>query len=383
MQKQPFTEEGALFIRARGTPPELRELEKMQRVMIHPGTYENVGPAVEKAFSLFPLELKGKKVLIKPNVLRQSETKEAIVTHPAVLRAVVDKVETMEPASIVVGDNPGLVSYGANEASFKATGLMDAAKGYYRNIGSESQEIDFTTEFLSGASISRAIWDADIIISLPKFKTHGLTVVTGAIKNSYGFLPGAQKAKFHRAAGSPKGFHELIVDVFRLRVPDLFIMDAVVGMEGNGPASPDLRDIGLILASDNAVALDAVVATMMGCDPGRLRFLQKAKEVGLGDYDLKQIEIIGELKQIPDFKLPPLGGEAIVQNEAIQELMHGRTLLRPKADPELCTGCGTCVDQCPVTALTLVENLPQVEPDTCITCFCCQEMCPEKAMSLQ
>jgi uncharacterized protein (DUF362 family)/NAD-dependent dihydropyrimidine dehydrogenase PreA subunit len=355
----------------------------MKKVMIHPATYENVGQAVDKAFSLFPIELQGKKVLIKPNVLRQSEAKEGIVTNPAVLRAVVDKVETMNPASIVVGDNPGLVSYGANEASFEATGLMDAAKGYYRNIGNESEKIDLTTEFLSGASISRAIWDADVIISLPKFKTHGLTVMSGAIKNSYGFLPGAQKAKFHRDAGSPQRFHEMIVDVFRLRVPDLFIMDGVVGMEGNGPASPDLRDLGLILAADNAVAMDAVVATMMGCDPGKLRFLQKAKELGLGDYDLNRIEIIGDLKQIPDFKLPPLGGEAIMQNKAIQEIMHNRTLLRPKADPELCTGCGTCVDQCPVTALTLVENLPQVDADTCITCFCCQEMCPEKAMALQ
>jgi uncharacterized protein (DUF362 family)/NAD-dependent dihydropyrimidine dehydrogenase PreA subunit len=355
----------------------------MQKVMIHPATYESVGQAVEKAFSLFPLELKGKKVLIKPNVLRQSEANEGIVTHPAVLRAVVDKVETLGPASIVVGDNPGLVSYGANEASFKATGLMDAAKGYYRNIGNDAEMVDAATDVLPGASISRAIRDADIIISLPKFKTHGLTVVTGAIKNSYGFLPGAQKAKLHRAAGSPERFHEVIVDVFRLRVPDLFIVDGVVGMEGNGPASPHLRDIGLILASDNAVALDAVIATMMGCDPGKLRFLQKAKEVGLGDFDLRKIEIIGELKQIPDFKLPPLGGDSIAQNKTIQELMHGRTLLRPKADPDLCTACGTCVDQCPATALTMIDDLPQVDADKCITCFCCQEMCPEKAMTLQ
>ncbi len=108
-------------------------------------------------------------------------------------------------------------------------------------------------------------------------------MITGAIKNSYGFIPGAQKAMLHKAAGSPKRFHEAIVAVFSLRVPDLFIMDAVVGMEGNGPASPDLRDIGLILASDNAVAMDAVVADMMGCDPGRILFLQKAKAAGLGE----------------------------------------------------------------------------------------------------
>jgi uncharacterized protein (DUF362 family)/Pyruvate/2-oxoacid:ferredoxin oxidoreductase delta subunit len=355
----------------------------MSKVMIHPATYENVRPAVDRAFEIFPMELRGKKILIKPNLLRASEAKEGIVTHPAVLRAVVEKVETMDPASIVVGDNPGLFGYGENEESFKITGLMEAAKGYYQNIGNDSQKVDFNAEFMPTVSLSKIVLDADIIISLPKFKTHGLTVITGAIKNSYGFLPGAQKAKLHKAAGSPERFHEVIVNVFRLRVPDLFIVDAVVGMEGNGPASPDLRSIGLILASSNAVAMDSVMAMMMGCDPGRLHFLRKAKEAGLGDYDLSTIEVIGELKRLPDFKLPPLGGQAIFRNETMQTMIHNRTLLRPQADPELCTGCGICVEQCPVSALTMNDDLPQVDADTCITCFCCQEICPEKAMTLR
>ena len=321
--------------------------------------------------------------MIKPNVLRLSEAKEGIVTNPAVLRSVVEKVEGMGPASLVVGDNPGVFSYGANEESFKKTGLMEAAKGYYQNIGNDSEKVDFNPEYMPTVSISRAVLDADIIISLPKFKTHGLTVMTGAIKNSYGLLPGAQKAQLHKAAGNPERFHEVVVEVFRLRVPDLFIVDAVVGMEGNGPASPDLLDIGLIMASDNAMAMDTVIATMMGLEPGRLRFLQKAKEIGLGDYDLDKIEIIGELKILPQFKLPPLGGEIITGNKAIQQMMDSRTLLLPQADPELCTACGTCVDQCPVSALSMNGDTPLVDADICITCFCCQEICPEKAITLR
>ncbi len=355
----------------------------MSKVMIHPANYENVRQAVNRAFELFPLKLKGKRVLIKPNVLRASEPNEGIVTHPSVLKAVVEKVETMDPKSIIVGDNPGLFNYGANELSFEKTGLMDAAGKHYENIGNDSVKVDFNADFIPTVSLSRVVVDTDIIISLPKFKTHGLTVVTGAIKNSYGFLPGAQKAKLHKVAGSPQRFHEMIVDVFQLRVPDLFIVDAVVGMEGNGPASPDLRNIGLILASDNAVALDAIIATMMGCEPSRLRFLQKAKEKGLGDYDLKKIEVLGELKQLPDFKLPPLGGEAIMNNETIQTMLLDRTLLRPQIDPELCTACGTCIDQCPVSALSMDEDIPLVDADMCITCFCCQEICPEKAIALR
>ena len=197
----------------------------MPKVMIHPAEYDNVRQAVDRAFELFPVEVTGRKVLIKPNVLRLSEAKEGIVTHPAVLRSVVEKVEGMNPASLVVGDNPGMFCYGANEESFKKTGLMEAAKGYYQNIGNDSQKIDFNSEYMAMVSISRAVLEADIIISLPKFKTHGLTVMTGAIKNSYGFLPGAQKAQLHKAAGSPERFHEVVVEVFRLRVPDLFIVD--------------------------------------------------------------------------------------------------------------------------------------------------------------
>ncbi len=355
----------------------------MSKVLIHPATYENVRLAVDRAFELFPLALEGKKVLIKPNVLRASEAREGIVTHPAVLKAVVEKVEALGPAAIVVGDNPGLFNYGDNELCFQSTGLMEAAKGYYQNIGNDSRQVAFRPDFMPTVGLSSIVLDADIIISLPKFKTHGLTVITGAIKNSYGFLPGAQKARLHKAAGSPERFHELVVEVFRLRVPDLFLMDAVVGMEGNGPASPDLREIGLILAADNAVALDGVMAVMMGCEPGRLRFLQKAKESGLGDYDLSRLEVVGDLPRLANFKLPPLGGEAIMQNEAIQGLIHGRSVVLPQADPELCTACGNCIEHCPVSALSMDGSLPKVDADTCITCFCCQEICSEKAITLK
>jgi uncharacterized protein (DUF362 family)/Pyruvate/2-oxoacid:ferredoxin oxidoreductase delta subunit len=354
----------------------------MHNVMIHPATYENCREAVDQVFKIFPQKISGRKIVIKPNVLRISKAEEHIVTNPALLRAVVDKVEEMSPREIVVGDNPGLFNYGDNEKSFEKTGLMAAAKGYYKNFGNSTQNHAFNPDFMAEVGVSQEILDADILISLPKFKTHGLTVMTGAIKNSYGILPGAQKATLHQIAGSPERFHDVIVEVYRLRVPDLFIMDAVVGMEGNGPASPDLREIGLILAGDNGVALDAVVARMMGLDPSRLRFLQKAKSMGLGEYDLQKIHIEGEMQILSNFKLPPLGGEVISGNPTILALMKTKSQLRPQVDQELCTACGACIEQCPLSALAMKEDFPQVDADLCIACFCCQEICPEKAISL-
>jgi uncharacterized protein (DUF362 family)/NAD-dependent dihydropyrimidine dehydrogenase PreA subunit len=351
--------------------------------MIHPADYQECRAAVERAFDLFPLDMAGRRVFIKPNVLRPSRPEEAVTTHPAVLEAVVRRVEAARPADIVVGDNPGLMGYGANEQSFDRCGLAQASLGYYRNIGLASTETPFAAEYGGKVSVSDAVLESDVFISLPKFKTHGLTGITAGIKNSYGILPGAQKAQLHRLAGSQTRFHELIVDVFRLRVPDLIIMDAVLGMQGNGPASTELRWIGRILASDNAVALDAVVARMMGVDPARLRFLTRATELGLGGFEADAITLDGELVPIPDFRTPPLGEDALKHLQNIQRLLDERATSRPVVDTSRCSGCETCVLQCPVEALRMEGDFPMVDTKLCIACFCCQEMCPEKAINLK
>ena len=355
----------------------------MQKVLIQPTSYEECLPAVKRAFELFPIPMRGKKVFIKPNVLRCAWPEECITTHPAILRAVVDCVEAEAPAEIIVGDNSGLSSYGINEKSFCQTGLMDAAKGYYQNIGLDSVILPFNPEYKEKVSVSRAVLEADVLISLPKFKTHGLTVLTGAIKNNYGILPGAQKAVLHQKAGSPARFHEMVVDVFKLRVPDLFIMDAVLAMQGNGPVSTEFRYVGQILAARNGVALDAVMARMAGVEPANLRFLQKAVEEGLGAIEASAIELEGKLTAIPDFKLPPMSGDAHFASPRMIKVIQNRVELRPHADENLCTACETCVEQCPVSALSMKGSLPEVDPDKCIICFCCQEICPEKAIALK
>ena len=130
-------------------------------------------------------------------------------------------------------------------------------------------------------------------------------------------------------------------------------------------------------------AIDAVMARMMGIDPQILPFLKMARERGLGDYEDSSIELIGDLKVIPDFKFPP----ALQKNEAVvpgfEQFILSRINLRPKADADLCTGCGTCVEQCPASALSLDDSIPEVDKDVCVACFCCQEICPEMAITLQ
>jgi uncharacterized protein (DUF362 family)/Pyruvate/2-oxoacid:ferredoxin oxidoreductase delta subunit len=354
----------------------------MHKIMIRPADYFSCREAIERVFHLFPLNVRGKKVLVKPNAVMASHPDEAIVTHPAVIEAVVEKLETLAPAEIIVGDNPGFLGYGINESTFRRTGLLEASKGHYRNIGTEALEVNFSKKFGGRLSLSRDVLEADFIISVPKFKTHGLTIISGGIKNSYGFIPGAYKAMLHRVAGNALRFSELLINVFQVKVPDLYIVDAVVGMEGNGPNCSDLREIGLILASDNGVAVDAVIARMMGLDPGTVPFIRMAQERGLGSYAGEKLEIEGDLKPIPGFKLPPAAWDITRKKTGDSFLFTSSIRLRPRADRNRCLACERCIEQCPVSALSMVDGFPRVDPEKCITCFCCQEMCPEKAIHL-
>jgi uncharacterized protein (DUF362 family)/NAD-dependent dihydropyrimidine dehydrogenase PreA subunit len=360
--------------------------EDMEKVLVIDTDYAHCRQAVDAAFERFPLAIAGKKVMIKPNALRASEARQGIVTHHAVVAAVVEKVESLGAGSIIVGDNPGMMNYGDNEKTFKQTGLMEAAMGYYRNIGTDAVKVDFKPGYLQGRvqslSVSRAILEADVYISLPKFKTHGLSLLSGAIKNNYGIIPGALKARLHAISGNPETFNRLLVDIYALRVPDLIIVDGILGMEGNGPASVELRNIGKILASNNGVAVDAVIASMMGVAPDQVPLLVFAREKGLGNFDPKNLQVIGNASAIPGFKLPPRTSMTSPTPEDRLAFFTSRSSLRPKADEDLCTGCETCVEQCPVSALSMEGRLPVVDPETCIACFCCQEMCPEQAIHL-
>jgi len=347
----------------------------LSTVAIMEAGYEDCHQAIERIFRLFPLDLEGKKVVIKPNVLRSATPEEGVTTHPSVLKAVVNEVVSRRPASVIVGDNPGVFSYGMNEKAFKDTGLMEAAGIYYRNLGAETVPQEINSPYIERALISRAIIEADVYISVPKFKTHGLTGLSCAIKNNFGLLAGALKAQTHKKAGNPFNFAEALVDVFAIRIPDLVIVDGVLAMEGNGPASKDLISLGRILSGDDPVAVDTVVAYMMGF-PDLPRTVELAAARGYGISELSRINIHGKLEVIPGFKLPQgMDPRAISTMSAI-------TAVRPRVNKELCSLCENCIKHCPSGALTM-DEYPVVSPELCITCFCCQELCPQRAIELK
>jgi len=152
----------------------------------------------------------------------------------------------------------------------KITGMLKASNGHLKNIAGEIEKVCLESKFIEALYISKIVLHADYIINVPKFKTHSLTTITGAIKNMFGIIPGGKKAKLHTVTHSINEFAELLIDIYQIRIPDLHIMDAIIGMEGTGPTNGRISEINKIICSDNGISLYAVMAFMMGNNPSSI-----------------------------------------------------------------------------------------------------------------
>jgi Pyruvate/2-oxoacid:ferredoxin oxidoreductase delta subunit len=231
-----------------------------------------------------------------------------------------------------------------------------------------------------------------VIINLPKLKTHNLTAYTGAIKNMFGVVPGFYKAKFHVNAIRPRDLAELLVDVFAIARPVLNIMDAVTGMEGNGPAGGHPRKLGAIIVSSDGVALDAVSSYLIGFDPLKIETTAAAAKRGLGQADLAMINVIGEqLEQIRQKDWQHSLNKSTLANLLPEPLFNlfkpiaNQLRINPEINQEKCTQCLVCVKNCPVKTIDHDKNskIVSINLKNCINCFCCPEMCEYQAIDLK
>jgi ferredoxin len=236
--------------------------------------------------------------------------------------------------------------------------------------------------------VARGALNAGAMINLPRLKTHSLTLMTGALKNTFGVVPGGRKAEFHIKHPDVEGFSRMIVDLNGLVRSRLVVMDAITAMEGNGPGSGDLVDVGLIIISEDPVAVDAVGCRIMGIDPLSVPMIRIAHELGLGNADSENIDLRGELlagHARQGFKLPPRSPAERVPR-IVFRLAKDLVVPKPVIDPATCIRCGECVTACPTTpkALTQAKGaVPRYNYSTCIRCYCCQETCREGAISVK
>jgi uncharacterized protein (DUF362 family)/NAD-dependent dihydropyrimidine dehydrogenase PreA subunit len=350
-------------------------------VVVVEAEYSGMDGVVERILETFPLPWGGKKVLLKPNMLGPYPPEKGITTHPSLIRSLV-KALRRRGATCWVGDNPGLNGFAANERCARVSGILEAAEGAYINLAKESVRVSGRSALVENLAVSKAVLEADLLINVPKFKTHVQTRITGAVKNMFGILVGAEKARVHLSVPRPRQFSEALVDIYQIRVPDLTIMDAVVGMEGNGPSSRDLLPVGRVLASLNGVSLDGLMAAMMGFPAKTVDYLDIAGERGLGEIDPARMEIQGPWEPLPGFR-PPLPFISRGWLGTWVNMLLYRPLVKPrlKVRGDLCAQCGVCVEHCPAQALS-PGKVPRLDEKKCISCYCCYELCPHQAWEL-
>ncbi len=329
-------------------------------------------------------------VVLKPNFLAPRSVDKAVCTHPEVIRAAARLVQKTCGAKAIVTDSPGV---GNARRCAKRLGLVDDNSLTVENAD-DALFVDRPKADFHQLRLSRRIMEAGTVINLAKAKTHGKTVITAAVKNTFGAVLGMEKAQWHLRIGKElRPFAELIVHIHSLVAPSLSILDAVVAMEGNGPGSGDPRPLGILLASDNAHAIDAVFCRVIGLGPKDVPTLAVAQEQGLlGPID--EIEIvgddIGDIHPDPPWRMSRIGAaDRILSDGLINNLLERILSLKPVVDQKKCTACGQCMEICAAKVITIDKKATPPAPrmviddKRCISCFCCQEICPEGAISVK
>lgn len=330
----------------------------------------------------------GQRVLLKVNLLSRALPERAVTTHPEVVRALIRSVRTAGGIP-VVGDSPG----GPNTLAQVRRVWGDT--GIAAVCEEESAELVLLDDrcvrvaapggrLYSSFTIGAEVAEADVVITVPKFKTHGLMMFTGAVKNLFGCIPGLQKAQYHLTVPDRHDFGEMLVDLALACRPALSVMDAVVGMEGEGPAGGDPRHIGALLASADPFSLDVVASAMAGLDPLEVYSNRAAADRGLGPAAVEQVTVIGDWRAFApsSFALPTRDLAArlpVWLGRRLRTLTTARPRLDRKSD---CTRCQVCARSCPVDAITVGADGPVFDHARCIRCYCCQELCPPQAIGL-
>ena len=343
---------------------------------------KNVYDAVKRSIDLIggigSFVKPGARVLLKPNMLSPHPPEDAVTTHPEVIRAVARLVK--EAGGIVsLGDAPGGYGYNIDEILEKS-GIKKIAD----EEGIELKKFA-VSKFVKGIPIARHVLEADVVISIPKLKTHSITVITAAVKNMFGAVVGLYKAECHSRAPKERDFSKIVAKVFSIVKPQLTVVDGVTGMEGDGPSSGVVRKLNLIMAGTDAVAIDACIAKIVGLDPLDVLVTKEAFKAGLGEADLAHIKTAGDNIDdfiIKDFKLPQTTLLKFIP-KGVMNTIASMVRFRPYIDIQLCKMCNLCKVTCPVDCITIEKNDCSIDHKKCIRCLCCHEVCPYKAISIR
>lgn len=360
------------------------------------GSYSESRKAVDEALSMIGgikrFVHKGDKVLIKPNLVSKKRPDDPVTTNPEFLHAV---IETVEDAGgiVTIAESPGgPYNQGILRSIYNTCGVAKAAEGTGAVLNYDTGFTDI--EYADGRTVKSfpiidPVLNADVIISLPKLKTHAMTSYTGAVKNLFGVIPGTHKAELHFRLDDRTAFCSMLVDLCEYVRPTLSIMDAVVGMEGDGPTSGTKRFVGLVMASADPFILDMAACGVIGYEPGEVETVRIAADRGHTPKNIDELEVLG--LQIDDVKIPdyikPESHFNLLKLINLPSALNARVVSmlssRPKINYKKCVSCGECARCCPPQAISMESGVPVINKQKCIKCFCCQELCPKSAVYIK
>jgi uncharacterized protein (DUF362 family)/Pyruvate/2-oxoacid:ferredoxin oxidoreductase delta subunit len=322
------------------------------------------------------------KVLVKPNLLMACPPQAGITTHPEVLRAVIRALKKIG-CKIFVGDAPSVWG-----------GQIENVEQVYEETGTRAvcaQEgvelVKFEKKIWLGEfALAHWLKECDYLVNVPKFKTHEYTLLTAAVKNLFGLVCGTHKTDLHFKYFKAEQFSKMLVDICQQAKPALTVVDAVVSMEADGPAtSGKLRNTGLILAGADCIAIDTLLAAIMGLKPQDVLTNREGALRGLGCAEIEKIEILGE-------KLESVRGRPFVLPATALQYKLPLALVKvvkkmikyyPYIQQDKCVRCQACMRACPKKIISIKKNKTAIYYPKCIACFCCQEVCPSAAIKVQ
>ena len=330
----------------------------------------------------------GTKVFAKINHLSpHAPPDRAICTHPLFVREVL-RALLERNVRVTVGDD---VSFGRGDA-FVASGFRQACAEVNVPL-INLRESGFARIPLQGAVlksiyVAKPVLEADLVLNLPKLKTHSFTIFTGAVKNMYGVIPTGLRLDGHCRFLRNDLFSRMLVDVFSAVPRQLTIMDAVIGMEGEGPSAGVPKRIGLIISGADGVAVDAVASCVVGYHPFDIFTTSEAQARGLGVGDLGSIDVVGE--KVEDVKArdfrPSLAASSLFRRwlpSFLYAFGSDQLILTPEVVPVRCTACLDCIHICPTKTISLVGGRARVDKAGCIHCLCCHEACSFESIRLK
>lgn len=324
----------------------------------------------------------GDYVLLKPNLLSAKPPESAVTTHPIVIEAMI-QILVDAGCKITVGDSPAIHKF---STVLKRAGLESLRERYpvqFQELDSPIEVKGIENGIYKSFDISRHCFECDYFINMAKFKTHSMMGMTLCVKNLFGCVPGRKKAAWHLAIGKNRAlFAQMLSELAAVLPVDFHLIDGIVGMEGNGPGNGTPINLGVLLGGENAPAVDAVAAQLVGLSPGELLTCRMSAEIKAGPADEGEISFLeGSLSQSPiHFRLPePMQTDWHLPG-IFKGILRWAFLPLPRVEHACCKGCLDCMKVCPPCAIVERDGKVSIKESLCIRCYCCQEICPENAI---